>query len=171
MPKPRGRIPYRPDKLVEDWAKSQVLSHRMNPKSVDNYKHYLNGLLEAAEMTGVEVVERAKADPNATHLKSKESVENAKLPLTTKGQYVTLHAARRFLRDKGILNLPQDHLETPKHVKPTVVISWNDALAICGTCSKPYNSILKLMLFNALNPIPSLQRGTELEGRQNLPGS
>jgi integrase len=42
--------------------------------------------------------------------------------------------------------LPKTNLERPSPVKPETSLTWDQALAICGAASKPYNLVFKLML-------------------------
>jgi integrase len=72
-------------------------------------------------------------------------LKNVAKQLTEHGRMMAVAALRSFLLDGGIENLPAAHMKAPRKVKPSAYMTWEQASAICGAASKPYNLVFNLM--------------------------
>jgi integrase len=127
----------RSSKVFQLWLKG------LTPNTRSVYEHYLARLLRAAKVMPEEVIEAAKKDPVALWSKVKPQANTIQSP---KGRYTALYAFRRFLVDNGFENLPRARINKPRGVKPRTYLTWDQALAVCGAASRPYNLMFKLML-------------------------
>lgn len=136
---PRKPIPD----AIRNSPEFQLWIKGLKPHTRNVYGWYFAALLKAAGMTPKQVLTEAKKDINALWRKVKPLANNLS---SAHGKKQALYAFRRFLVDNGYEDLPRARIDKPGKVKKPRYMRWDQALAICGAASRPYNLMFKLML-------------------------
>jgi hypothetical protein len=87
----------------------------------------------------------AEQDPSATRNALKEAGKHLSKDSVRVG---ALYAARRFLDDHGVENLPRAKVRFPDLVREPTYLDWDQANAICAASGLPYNCAFKIMLLS-----------------------
>jgi integrase len=127
--------------MLDDWA---LTIKKVTTRNL--YRGNLKRLLAAANMTPEYVIAQVKQEA-----KENDATTFAKLVEVSKQfkesmSYAAISGLRRFLRDKGVMFLPEITVPNPQRVKPVPYITWEQALKVCDAASKPYNLMFRLML-------------------------
>jgi hypothetical protein len=127
--------------MLDDWA---LTIKKVTTRNL--YRGNLKRLLAAANMTPEHVIAQVKQEA-----KENDATTFAKLVEISKQfkettSYAAISGLRRFLRDKGVMFLPEITVPNPQRVKAVQYITWEQALKVCDAASKPYNLMFRLML-------------------------
>ncbi|MGA2462224.1 MAG: hypothetical protein ABSF82_12465 [Candidatus Bathyarchaeia archaeon] len=127
--------------MYELWLKT------LRPSTRKSYGAILRRLFKLTNLTPQQALSRVKAEGRKNSATTYVLLQNqARANLTERTAYIGIFALRRFLFDNGVMLLPPTRLSTPRRVKPSTNMTWEQANRICDAASKPYNLILKLML-------------------------
>jgi integrase len=125
--------------MFEAWVKT------LKTQTGTKYLYCLTRLLGIAKVTPQELVKMAERDPSATWKALKEAGKHLSKDSVRVG---ALYAARRFLDDHGVENLPKAKVRLPDLVKEPTYLDWDQANAICAASGRPYNCAFKIMLLS-----------------------
>lgn len=124
----------------ELWIKS------LKPETGKVYGRYARRMFAAVKLTPDEVLEKVKAELKNGDYDTYNSLINATANFTERGRYIATFALRAFLKKNSLWNLPPTGLTEPTRVKEMTSLTWDQALAISGAASKPYNLVFKMMV-------------------------
>jgi len=127
------------DPMLEAWVKT------LKKQTGTKYLYCLRRLLALAKVTPQELVKMGERDASATWKALKETGKRLSKDSVRVG---ALYAARRFLDDHGIEDLPRAKVRLPEPVKEPTYLDWDQAQMICAASSRPYNCTFRIMLLS-----------------------
>ncbi len=116
----------------------------LKPGTRANYGSCIRRLFQDANLDPDVALERVKAEYPRFDTYTKLRLTADKYSDYVK--HAAVFALHSFLTKGGVQVLPRVRIGKPELVKPKTRLTWDQALAVCGASSKPYNLTLKLML-------------------------